>query len=113
MKRILGVAALLLFFSIPAHAQASIGGSLNSGGHILQSYPMLSTALTYSVGPLDYVPTTFMCYDQAIAVGRAAATEHVKTLVEIAQDTRDREKGKGKIVFVQDADNRVIAESVR
>jgi hypothetical protein len=114
MKKLLGVAALFLFFSLPAHAQGSLGGALNSGaGHILQAYPALSNSITYATGPADFVPSTFMSYDQAVAAGRAAIAEHTKSLGEVAKESRDREKNKAKMVIEQDSDNRVVPVTPR
>jgi hypothetical protein len=109
MKQLLGTAVLLLLTSLPAYAQASLGSSLNSGGgHHLPSYPVLSNSVTYSTGPSEFTPSTFMNYDQAVAVGRIAAAEHAKTLGEVAKNSRESAKSKAQIVVEQDAENRVV-----
>jgi len=110
MKHLIGIAAMICLFSLPAHAQASIGGgALNAGSiHALPTYPLLSNSITYSAGSSDFTPSTFMSYDRALAAGFAALAEHNKTLGEVAKESRERAKTKAKMVVEQDADGNMV-----
>ena len=100
----LGIALLLLLFAIPAHAQrtgALPSATTNSGGggyggsmgsadfsdsnHIPQT--QFSVVIAHGSAQ-DYVPSTFMCFTQAVKIGEAALAYQEKTLGELAREYR-------------------------
>jgi hypothetical protein len=125
MKKILGIAAFVLVFSVPAHGQASKGvgssapmvanggggtsGSLSgTSGARLPAYPAakLATAAV-SGGDPSYSPSTFLTFEQAIAEGKAEAANQ-KSLAQAAAENSTTPKTKAKFAFVQDARGNVV-----
>jgi hypothetical protein len=136
MKKLVGVAALVLLFSIPAHAQAkggsvgssstNAGGSGGSGGGIgggslggtngarLPSYPRASFDVSAaSGGDPSFAPSTFLSFDQAVAQGKAILAANQKSLAQIAAENSTAPKTKAKFSFVQDADGNVVPAAQR
>ena len=133
MKRICGLAALILWLSIPAHAQHAMGGSSNSvasasgwagsgggtgsgGGQVnfptLPSYPQHEFLMTNVSGTkADFTPSTFLDYEQALTEGRAALASRLRTLAEIAKQNRESKPTKAKIAILQDANGRAFLAS--
>jgi hypothetical protein len=114
MKRILGVAVLILWFAVPAHAQ-SIGGSIGGGGslgqvsfHTLPTVPRAHFKVGAVRGGADFEPSSFAPYEQALAQGRAALTAEAKTLAEIARENATVPKPKARLAIVQDDQGRAI-----
>jgi|HubBroStandDraft_1064217.scaffolds.fasta_scaffold18552_3 hypothetical protein len=130
MKKLIGVVALVLLSSLPAHAQArgpavgsssssisqgggaggagtgSVGGSGNSR---LPGYPPTSFAVSaVSGGDPSFAPSTFLTFDQAVAEGRAINAASQKSLGEIAAENSAVTKAKAKFTFVQNADGNVV-----
>jgi len=127
MKRLLGLGALLLSISIPAHAQfrastvgAVIGfgfGASGGGGGgalggglgcvnfpTLQSTPMPTFAMTYTSGTeADFVISTYLPFKQAYAAGQAAQALRPKTIAEEAEENSNTPRVKAKFIFLQDA----------
>jgi hypothetical protein len=135
MKKLLGVAAFVLLFSIPAHAQAKggasagmsatnsganagvSGGGTSSGGGIgggngsgrLPTYPRASfDVVAVSGGDPSFAPSTFLSFDQAVAEGKAMAAANEKSLGQIATENSAVAKAKAKLAFVQDANGDVV-----
>jgi hypothetical protein len=125
MKRLLGLAALILSLSVPAHAQrmGGSGGVINGGGSGggggvglgavnipgLPGHPPRDFLITSVSGSeSDFTPSTFLSYDEAIAEGRAALAARSKTLAECATESRNSERDKAKIAFLQDANGRAF-----
>jgi hypothetical protein len=123
MKRLLGLVVLALGLALPAHAQflgGSIGGgsSLNNAGgssgggfHASMSQPTRFATTGVSGTEADFIPSAFVSYDQAIAVGKAALAEKAKTVVNAAAENSDRQKPRAKLAMVQDANGNVILVS--
>jgi hypothetical protein len=133
VKRICGLAALILWLSIPAHAQHAMGGSSNgvanasgwagSGGGSgsgsgqvnfpsLPSYPQHEFLMTNVSGTkADFTPSTFLDYDQALTEGRTALASRLRTLAEIAKQNRESKPAKAKIAILQDANGRAFLAS--
>jgi hypothetical protein len=112
MLKILGAATLLFLFSLPAHAQTSLGGSLNTASQLLPHYEPLSVSLTYYAGTVDFVPSDFLSYDEAVTKGNNLIAQEHKSLGEIARESREERSAKkaavtivqndsGDVVFVQ------------
>ena len=113
MKRILGVAVLILSFAGPAHAQL-FGNSLGRGtlGHVtfhtLPSTPPAHFDVRAVSGGADFVPSSYASYEQALAEGRAALAEQAKTLAEIARENNSVPKARARLVLVQDDYGRAV-----
>jgi hypothetical protein len=133
VKRICGLAALILWFSIPAHAQHAMGGSssgvANAGGSAgggsgtgggggqasfptLPGYTQHEFLMTNVSGThADFTPSTFLDYDQALTEGRAALASKMRPLAEIAKQNRESKPAKAKIAILQDANGRAFLAS--
>ena len=128
MKRLLGLAALALSVSVPAHAQrmggsaGAVGGSGSVGGagvssgtanvSLLPHYSPRDFLVTSVSGTeADFTPSTFLGYDEAIAEGRAALAARTKPLAECAKESRNSERDKAKIAFLQDANGKAFLAS--
>lgn len=129
MKKVLGIAAFALIFSVPAHGQMSRGagagaapgptgnGTSSGGGYSLSgmtirpglpSYPGARLdATAVSGGDPSYAPSTFMSFEQAVAEGNAENAAP-KTLAQVAAENSSAPKAKAKFAFVQDANGRVV-----
>jgi len=135
MKRLLGLAVLIFGLSVPARAQSKpvggvmggiSGGALsNAGGaggyggygggeggptfHTLPAIPpadLRSSAISGTNA--DFVPSSFLPYSQAIAVGQAILNAEHKSVAENSREGRIRakaaiiENGAGDAVLVQE-----------
>ena len=135
MKKLIGVVALVLLSSLPAHAQArgpavgsssssisqgggaggagtgSVGGSGNSR---LPGYPPTSFAVSaVSGGDPSFAPSTFLSFDQAVAEGKAIIAADQKSLAQTAAENSATPKATAKVTFVQDAEGKVIPTAQR
>ena len=128
MKKLIGVVALVLLFSLPAHAQSkgmgvgssassnSSGGGTGAGGigggtsgSHLPGYPRASFNVSaVSGGDPSFAPSTFLSFDQAVAEGKAINAASQKSLAEIATENSTVPKAKAKFTFVQNADGKVV-----
>jgi len=128
MKRLLGLAVLALSVSVPAHAQrmggsgAAVSGGSSVGGAVVGSgtanVPSLPNhppreflVTTVSGTEADFTPSTFLGYDEAMAEGRAALAARTKSLAECAKASRNSERDKAKIAFLQDANGKAFLAS--
>jgi hypothetical protein len=102
--------ALVMLFSLPAHAQAHatpggasaaagyVSGGGGSAGGSASSPAMMHTPATrfdfgYAHGTdCDFTPSSFMAYDDAIKLGRSIVEAKPKTLGEVAAEYRARKK---------------------
>lgn len=139
MKRVLGVMVLILGFSIPAHAQASRGtvpasggsggmttgggggfggsGSGDSGGmsgvnfHTLPSIPPANLpSVEVSGTKADFVPSTFLPFDQAVAEGQAVLDAQHKSVAQAAAENSRANRAKAKAAIIENgAGDAVIA----
>lgn len=132
MKLILGAAALTLIFSVPAMAQGyfgnygNVGGgpSLNGGGtlndhtgytgvgtHILNNTPVTRFSMSVTNGSsAEFIPSTFVPFEQAVEQGRAALAAKPKTLAEIAAEYRAQKRAKAEVAFVQDNSGKAVTQ---
>jgi hypothetical protein len=130
MKKILGMAVLVLLISIPAHGQmgksGGVGASASSapsqgggggvnGGAVdasrprLPSYPSAQFGVSaVSGGDPSYAPSAFLTFDQAVAEGKATMAAEQKSLAQVAAENIAAQKAKAKFAFVQDAQGRVV-----
>ena len=124
MKRAIAVAAFILFFAIPAHAQrgAAAGGSStsmqftgggggfggDSGARPLPSYPPAHFKMSdVSGSQATFIPSAFLPFDRAVAVGQAMLDAQKKSAV-VAAAAEDAVKPRAKVVVVQDANGNPI-----
>ena len=131
MKLIFGAAVLILLFSLPASAQGafgnygSVGGgpSLNSGSSLnnqggwrgpgtrtVASAPVAEFHMSVINGSDDYIPSTFVKFDDAVAQGRVLLAQKPKTLAEIAAEYRATKKPKADVAFVQDNSGNAVVK---
>jgi len=133
MKRLLGLGILAAGLAVPAHAQAfhggaSAGGTSNSlpinggaggfgggfggglsGGNRLSAYPLANFNVAAVSGiQAEYIPSTFVSYDQAVAEGREILTTPPKTLVQAAHDQANAHPNKAKFALVQDRNGNAV-----
>jgi hypothetical protein len=108
-------AALILFFSLPLHAQSRMPpagaapGNLNNGGggggggssgggggvgiHSLPNSPVAHFSYSYAHGSeSDFAPTSFLPYDQAVKLGESMLAEKPRSLGEVAAEYRASKK---------------------
>lgn len=114
MKRILGIAVVILWFAVPAQAQI-FGNSISGGGSISHvifpvhpSTPPAHFDVRAVSGSADFVPSSFATYEQALAQGRAALAAQAKTLAQIAKENSSAPKPKARLVLVQDDRGRAV-----
>jgi hypothetical protein len=104
MKQAIGVAAFILFFAIPAHAQA--GGGLG-GGNLSSRLPPQPPAhfKISAVGGSDasFIPSGYLPFDRAVAEGQAILDEEKKTPAEAAAAASIVPKPHAKVAVVQDS----------
>jgi hypothetical protein len=127
MKLLLGLGALILLFSLPARAQlGTVGGSSSSysGGALNTSnassvppvvFPQISPlpakrfAMSITSGSsFEFVPSSFLCFDKAVVQGVADLAAKPKSIVQVAQENRNRERTKAQISFVQDGKGKLV-----
>jgi hypothetical protein len=129
MKKLIGVVALALLSSLPAHAQSKggavgssssaisqsggggtgAGGVSGGGGSRLPGYPRAAFAVSaVSGGDPSFAPSTFLSFDQAVAEGKAINAASQKPLGEIAAENSTVPKAKAKFTYVQNADGNVV-----
>jgi len=131
MKRVLCLATVMAVLALPAHGQSSktvpvasaaspitsnsgaSGGSGGSsgfsgggsvGGPRLPAYPRTQFGVLAASGTQqDFVPSTFLEYDRALAEGRDILSNPPKTVVEAAHTQAVAPAGKARFTFVQNA----------
>jgi hypothetical protein len=127
MKRFLGLVVLILGLSVPAHAQSSKGGSamagaggggvLSSGGgssgggglsgvnfHTLPTIaPANLPSSAVSGTEADFVPSTFLPYDRAVAAGQEVRDAHNKSVAEAAAENSRARRLKAKAAIIENA----------
>jgi len=133
MKKILGIIAMGLIFSVPAYAQGR-GGGFNTtagggpngfpntnggagaigGGSVggesranLPLYPRARFATTTISGDSSFAPSSFLTFEQAVEVGRVELTPR-KSLAQVAIENSATSKIKSRIEFVQDNSGKVV-----
>lgn len=109
MKGVL-LGGLILFFSLPSYAQghATMGGAAASAGYTqgggsgvggggtspsLLHTPLTRFEYTYAHGTdCEFVPSSFMAYDDAVKLGRSILDTQPRSLGEIAAEYRAKKK---------------------
>lgn len=133
MKRFLGLAILAAGLAVPAHAQmshsVSAGGAANtltsngggggygggglgggsSSGNKLTNCPRAQFSVAAVSGTQqDYVPSTFVSYDKAVAEGRNILAAPPKSIVEAAHEQAEAHAEKAKLALVQDYNGNAV-----
>src|SRR5690242_3817139 len=123
MKRTIGVAAFILFFAIPAHAQRSASpacgsssAQATSGGGGGGGFEGGTGAGRLSTRPRahfnmrevhgsdgSFIPSGYLPFDRAVAEGQAILDAEKKTPAEAAAATSIVPKAHAKVAVVQDA----------
>lgn len=131
MKRLLGLAVLILGMSVPAHAQFSKGSPVagasstagvasNSGGgygggigggdtgvtdfHVLPVIPAANLRSIAVSGSNDsFEPSSFLPYKQAIAAGQDILNAQHESVAEAAAENNRTPKSKAKALIIEDA----------
>jgi hypothetical protein len=132
MKWFLGLSLLILGLSLPAHAQRSqFGGGGSTGGVAnsvgggasggagkptfpsLYDYPRTIFGSIAVTGDGDFVPSSFVPFQQAVKEGQSALAAEHTTVAEAARANSIAPKEKARIALVEDAaGNPVIATIV-
>jgi len=93
----------------------SAGGAGSGGASFspLPSYPRTNFAATAISGTeTDFVPSTFLPYESAVAAGQAALTAQHASVVQAASANSSAPKAKAKLTLIEDATGKaVIARS--
>ncbi|HXW63242.1 MAG TPA: hypothetical protein VEJ45_11620 [Candidatus Acidoferrales bacterium] len=136
MRHLIGLAVLALGLVLPTHAQAmrsasgvanptsagsgsggggGLGGGFGGGSTIggrLTYYPLAHFSVTSVSGTQqDYVPSTFVSYDQAVATGQNELDTPPLTVAAAARQQASTHPGKAKIAVMQDDRGKVIIVS--
>lgn len=120
MKIIIGAAALMLLFSVPAHAQiygsnVGSGGSLNSGTslnrmgglggvtfHLAPNGPAPVFRMSVVSGDTNqFIPSTYVPFAKAVELGRAMEIAKPKSLAEVANEYRNGKKDRIEVTRVR------------
>jgi hypothetical protein len=136
MKRLLGLAILTLGLALSANAQSGgralggVGGPTSGGGNggggggsvggggglgagfsTLPNHPSASFATAAISGTdAEFVPSTFLPFESAVAAGKAALDAQHASLAQVAKATSGTPKAKAKFTLIEDATgNAVIA----
>jgi hypothetical protein len=127
MKKFLGVAAIVLLSSIPAHAQRAAGpaagssptaavtfggGSVGGGGITsdtghLPAYARATFATAAFGGDSSFAPSSFMTFEDAVKEGVAESAPG-RTVAQAAVDNQAAMREKSRIEFVQDHSGNVV-----
>jgi hypothetical protein len=136
MRHLIGLAVLALGLVVPTHAQAmrsaasgtanptssgsgsggggGLGGGFSGGsiGGRLTYYPLARFSVTTVSGTQqDYVPSTFVSYDQAVATGQNELDMPPLTVAAAARQQANTHPEKAKIAVMQDDRGKVIIVS--
>lgn len=134
MKKILGLAVVGLLFSIPAHGQhsltgtlgptastgtsASAGGGAGGGGaaggsnfHTLPAVPPTEfLTVDVSGSTTDFAPSSWVEFKNGLQVGTAELQAGQKSLGDVAAENRRVERRKAKLAIVEDAFGNAVIE---
>jgi hypothetical protein len=133
MKKILGLAIVGLLFSVPAHGQRSLAGTLGSaassgvgfsggggvgggsaGGSTFHTLPAVPPTefLTVDVSgsSADFAPSSWVEFKNGLQVGTAQLTAGQKSLGDVAAQYRRVERRKAKLAIVEDAFGNAVIE---
>ena len=114
MKRVLMLGVLILGSSATAHAQF-FGGTIGGGASSGPSFPTLVDpapahfAVSHVAGTdVDFIPSSFRSFEQAVAEGKAALAAQARTLAQIADENSKVQKAKARFAIVQDTSGKLI-----
>lgn len=110
MKIALSVAAVILAASVPVGAQ-TVGGTLappRSFSTLPWTPPVNPKAVDVSGTDATYLPSTFVSFDQAVAVGKEDLKEQAKTIAEAAAQSRKTVNAAAKIQVGQDNRGKLV-----
>jgi|SRR5579862_7849010 len=129
MKKFIGLTVLIFGLSIPAHAQKAAGGMMGGAGggapstggggmggaesapafHTLPVVPPANLpSLAVSGSNVDFEPSTFLPYNQAIAVGQEILNAEHKSVAEVAAENSREGRLKARTAIVENAAGDVI-----
>jgi hypothetical protein len=125
MKIMLGVAGFALIsaaLAAPAHAQSgptinsqagiNASGSINDMGAASAFPPTPALPVTSFRGTsargIEYIPSTYVPYDKALAEGREIKMEQPKTLGQVAMENRGVVRPKARILLIGDSNGLAI-----
>ena len=129
MKTIFALMALVFVFSLPTHAQAaggsgagvrpSGGGSAGGGGGFsgssggqLSHTPTAQFAMAAASGTSSgFVPSAYLPFDQAVALGHNFAIATPANIVEVAQAYKNTKTSSPEHVIVQDRRGNLVDDS--
>ncbi len=89
------------------------GGGFSGGGSIgaagITKFPRTQFGVAAVSGSLqDYIPSTFVAYDEALAEGRDLLANSPKTVVEAAHNQAPSSAQKARIALIQDVNGNPI-----
>jgi hypothetical protein len=94
------------------------GGSINTSNAssvapvvFPQITPLPATRFGMSItsgSSFEFVPSTFMAFDKAVVQGVADLAAKPKSVAEVAQENRNKERAKAQISFVQDGKGKLM-----
>ncbi len=122
MKKALGIAAFILFFAIPAHAQrggasssaqptmsggggggGGFGGGSGTGSLLPAHPPAVFKMSAVSGSDATFIPSGYLPFDRAVAEGQAILDAENKTPAEAAAASSIVPKPHAKVAVVQGA----------
>lgn len=128
MKPTFALVALVLLFSIPAHAQAA-GGSANTprasgggsagggaGSGSAGTHPAYTPTAQFKMAAVsgsstDFIPSAYLPFDKAVALGQTNPTAPPATIVEVAQAYRSAKGQNPEHVIIQDLRGNFVQDS--
>jgi hypothetical protein len=125
VKPIFAMLAMVFIFSIPAHAQAaggsantarsSGGGSAGAGGFSGSSggRPAYTPTAQFKMAAIsgsstDFVPSAYLPFDQAVALGRTDFSTKPANVVEVAEANKNAKGPHPEHVIVQDSHGHLV-----
>lgn len=109
MKLFLALGGLLLVTAVPAQAQLGGGAGGGSIGHVsfpavLSIPPTQFNSTVVSGSAQDFVPTSYVSFDQGVEQGLALLAAKHKSVAEVAEENNRAARPKAKVAFVQSDD---------
>jgi hypothetical protein len=127
MKLTFALVALFLVFSVPAHAQAAggsasttrTGGGGSFGGGTSGSsgaQPTYTPTKQFQMSAVsgssnDFVPSAYLPFDKAVALGQNYSAAKPATIVEVAQAYKNTKGSAPEHVIVQDRRGNFVEDS--
>jgi hypothetical protein len=128
MKPAFALVALVLLFSIPAHAQAAggaasppraSGGGAAGGGASSGSAgtrPSYTPTAQFKMAAVsgsstDFIPSAYLPFDKAVALGQTNSSAKPETIVEVAQAYRNAKGQNPEHVIIQDLRGNFVQDS--